>query len=211
MGLLVSWCSPRIALILNEGLFFSKYVTIMVFIFIALRIDSSFFSLFGDISAIFSYFFLIIQAIILIDLAYLWGISWAKRYSDGSRSYACWLVTCTVIFAGALTVFLIMSFFNSSPGWVNIVGILEIIIMIGVQLLNFNKQNSLLTTSLLGMMMAYEIWSSGHIHPNSHPESEFIYVDISINFILVWICTFGSIYGSTNVEKEQMIDLDRVN
>jgi hypothetical protein len=34
----------------------------------------------------------LIQVIIIIDLAYLWGIAWADRYSSGSNLYAILLI-----------------------------------------------------------------------------------------------------------------------
>lgn len=74
-------CSARVGLILNEGLFFSKFVIIMVMVLISLNLDDKYFTGYEVISSIFSYTFALVQAIILVDLAYLWGIKWARHYS----------------------------------------------------------------------------------------------------------------------------------
>lgn len=37
------------------------------------------------------------QIIIVIDLAYLWGIKWAQKYSNGSSVYACLLIGASVL------------------------------------------------------------------------------------------------------------------
>lgn len=55
---------------------------------------------------------MVAQAVILIDLAYLWGIKWAKKYSQGSRRYAIMLIIATVVMF-ALTLFLLVSSFVS--------------------------------------------------------------------------------------------------
>jgi hypothetical protein len=47
---------------------------------------------------------------ILIDLSYLWGIKWAKRYSQGSSCYAVLLVIASLFMLGGSGVFLICSF-----------------------------------------------------------------------------------------------------
>lgn len=41
--------------------------------------------------------FVICQQIILIDLAYLWGIKWVKIYVDGHGTYAGLLIGGTIV------------------------------------------------------------------------------------------------------------------
>ena len=173
----------------------------MILVAISFQMSGKWFEFFGSICSIFSYIFLIAQAIILIDLAYLWGIDWAKKYSD-TRCYGILLIIFSIFFGIISFIFLILSFSAHVATWVCILGIIEILLMIGVQLLNYNKQNSLLTTSLLCLLVGYEAWSSSYLHPSSEMDTDFIYADMGITFLLVWICTFGSIYGSSNQEKE---------
>ena len=103
-------CSARVALIVNEGLFFSKFVIIMIMFFVTLRMDNSLFMSYGDLCKIVSYIFVAVQSMILIDLAYLWGIRWAKKYSEGSQRYAILLIGMSLIMFVGCLVFLIMSF-----------------------------------------------------------------------------------------------------
>lgn len=53
----------------------------MIIFFITLRLDNNLFMSYGDFCKLLSYVFVACQSMILIDLAYLWGIRWAKRYS----------------------------------------------------------------------------------------------------------------------------------
>ena len=86
--------------------------------------------------------------------------------------------------------------------------------MIGVQLLNFNKQNSLLTTSTLCMLVGYYTWAAGYSHPSSHLQTDILYSNMAVSFFLLLLSTAGSIYGSTNLDHKDletnsmMVDLD---
>lgn len=76
--------------------------------------------------------------------------------------------------------------------------------MIGVQLLNFNKQNSLLTTASLCLLVTYCTWSAGYSHPESHSHDDgslneaILYINMAVSIVLLLISTAGSIYGSSN-------------
>lgn len=65
--------------------------------------------LYGNLCKLVSYIFLLTQSVILIDLAYLWGIDWAQKYLDNQK-YAIPLIGTTLLmFAGAI-VFIVLSF-----------------------------------------------------------------------------------------------------
>lgn len=51
---------------------------------------------FADFSKYASIFYMFLQSIILIDLFYLAGIRWVKRYDAGQTEYACYLVTASI-------------------------------------------------------------------------------------------------------------------
>ena len=61
MVLVMFSCSLRIAHILNEGLFFSKFVVLAVLFFISLKLDNSVLASFSDFCQIFSYVFILWQ------------------------------------------------------------------------------------------------------------------------------------------------------
>lgn len=73
--------------------------------------------------------------------------------------------------------------------------------MIGIQLLHFNKQNSLLTTSALCLLVSYCTWSAGYSHPASSKtdlNETVLYLNFAISLVLLLVSTAGSVYGSTN-------------
>jgi hypothetical protein len=80
----MSLCTVRVSHILNEGLFFSKFVIITAIFIIFLQFDSSIYEHLSSAYQYISYIFLVCQVIlsinqgiILVDLGYLWGIKWA--------------------------------------------------------------------------------------------------------------------------------------
>ena len=108
-----------------------------------------------------------------------------------------------LLFAGCLA-FLITSFtaHNETLLWADILCAVEVVLVVGIQLLNFNKQNSLLTTTSLCLLICYCTWSAGYSHPISTqsgiPNETILYINMGVLFILLMISTAGSIYGSSN-------------
>lgn len=93
---------------------------------------------------------------------YLAGIRLVGRYDQGETSYACALVSLTLLFEGLALLLNILgyTYFSASDAcgsslWVNVVTSIIIVVLPFFQLLNFNKQNSLLTTALVSMYIAY--------------------------------------------------------
>lgn len=212
-------CPTRTALIFNEGLFFSKFVIVGLLTMFFMQMDNSYFLWFGWVSRIFSYAFVVIQSIILIDLAFLWGINWARNYSAGRNKYAFFLIFFTLVMF-ALTFYFIISRFqhdnHQQLAWADYLCLIQIILMVGVQLLNFNKQNSLLTTAALCILVAYSTWSAGYSHPSSPVDQDIIYLNMAIYFVLLMVSTGGSIYGKGTAEKNgdnevMMVDVGNID
>lgn len=96
--LTLSLCTVRISYILNEGLFFSKFVLIAILFIILLQFDNTILQHLSTLYQYTSYIFLLCQGIIIIDLGYLWGIRWAARYSaESSTKYFILLIAFTVV------------------------------------------------------------------------------------------------------------------
>lgn len=114
---------------------------------------------YGNLCKIISYVFVVWQAIIIIDLGYLFGIRLANSYSNDNNQtyYAVLLIGLSFIcLCGCLTFFIFsFNYHNDALRWADILSVFYVIITISVQLLNFNKQNSLLTTSLLCLLICY--------------------------------------------------------
>jgi len=101
----------------------------------------------------------------MIDLVYLWGIKWAEKYSSGNNCYGFLLIVTTAINYICAVGVIIYGFIltnetsdekvNGCKNYPNILSIIYLVIMFGVQLLNLNKQNSLLATSFLTIFTSY--------------------------------------------------------
>lgn len=106
--------------------------------------------------------FFTIKSIILIDLFYLAGIKLVKRYDAGETSYGALLIILTLICEGVAVGLNIYGYtlFSADDScgntlWVNIVTSILLIVLPVFQCFNFNKQNSLLTTSLVSLYISY--------------------------------------------------------
>ena len=104
----------------------------------------------------------------MIDLCYLWGIKWAEEYSNGKEYYSCLLIGFSLI-NYALSIGMnaygyILSASDSDKGkcnnYPNILSSIFLAGMFGIQLLNYNKQNSLLATSALSIYTSYWLLSA---------------------------------------------------
>lgn len=88
----------------------------------------------------------------------------------------------------------------------NLLNSLFIVICVCVQLLNFNRQNSLLTTSFMCIYMSFwcfsSIYSSSKCHftssPQTYEKSDFYLIGTLTEIFWLLLSTFGSIFGSTN-------------
>ena len=158
---------------------------------------------------------------IVIDLAYLWGIKWAEKYSNGSNIYGGLLIAFTAvnyILAVGLNFYGYSLSSSEEDGscdnYPNILSSIFIVALFGIQLLNYNKQNSLLATSALTLFNCYWFLStifSGQSCNSSLildygeegttiNKSLFLKINIPISCLFVLISSFGSIYGSSNSE-----------
>jgi len=112
----------------------------------------------------------LIQVIIIIDLAYLWGTAWADRYSLGKQFYAWLLIGGTIInyvLAIAVNIYgYMLSSEHACQNYPNILSSIMIAVIFGVQLLNYNKQNSLLATSALTIFTCY--WMLSAVYSGSN-------------------------------------------
>ena len=157
-------CGVRCSTVLNEGLFFSKF-TVLVVVFIAsLGLSNDFIGYYASISQWFSYGFLMWQVIILIDLGYLWGIAWAEKYTHGSNCHAYLLIITTAVLYFLAIAINIASYWlgsdDSCSSYPAAITTLCLLAMLGCQLLNYNKQQSLLTTAALSLLTSYWLFAS---------------------------------------------------
>ena len=101
--------------------------------------------------------FLILQSIILIDLMYIWGIKLVRRYDDGSKMAAAFLIFLTVVAESSAILLNAIGYlmFSNCSLYINIITSVLLVVMPIVQLLGFNPQNSLLATSLVSVYISF--------------------------------------------------------
>ena len=73
----------KISKIINEDFWTLKILSIITLFIIFLFVNNSFFEGYVTFSKVFGALFMIFQSIMLIDLFYMWGRSWAERYHEG--------------------------------------------------------------------------------------------------------------------------------
>lgn len=81
--LLFMLCKSRLSMVVNESLFTIKYVFLIALFIASLFINKNFFEVYSSVAKYLSIIYMLLQSIILIDLAYIAGTYLAKRYSDG--------------------------------------------------------------------------------------------------------------------------------
>ena len=135
---------------------------------------------------------------------YLWGIHWIIKYSEGKGIYAVLLISFSVLlYGGALTIN-IFSYvnFNYCEIWTTVITSVLLVAIPCTQLLHFNVQNSLLTTSVLCLYLSYLNFMALYSNPSCHALSEgAMTADIFTSCILFFLTMFGSITGGSGVIK----------
>jgi hypothetical protein len=142
---------------------------------------------------------MLIQSIILIDLMYLWSIKLVRKYDQGSKCAAAWLVlfsTASYSSAVAINVYGYLEFAECSL-WVNIVTSVLLVVMPLVQMLNFNPQNSLFTTGLVCLYVSYlSVIGQFSSEKCNKVDYEVTCVDIAVSVTLFFVTMCGSIVGT---------------
>lgn len=148
----------------NEGAFFIKILLIIGAFIGVMYISNDFFmGTFIDICRYVSIVFLAFQALMMIDLLYLWGESWISKYDNGMISCKVYLPLFSFSFY-ALYVFLLVVIFMSFSGkpmqiMISIHCIL-CVVLLGLQLAGIRKDASLLTTAGVTVFSTYWMWSA---------------------------------------------------
>jgi serine incorporator 1/3 len=88
---------------MNEGLWCLKVSFIIFFWILCLFIKNSFFEGYLEATKYISIIYMIFQSIIFIDLFYMWGINWVKKFEEGVRCMK-WVLISTFIILYALVI-----------------------------------------------------------------------------------------------------------
>ena len=164
--LLLMLCRNKVSQVINEGLFCVKFLVLLLIFVGTFFLPSSVLNLYAAVARVISVLFLAIQAVILVDLFYLYAISLVRKYDDGSDGCAGFLVGSTIVAEAAAFLLMVAALIGlgqdscGSTSWLSITTLVLILLLPLIQLLNFNPQNSLFTTALVSLLLSYHSFSA---------------------------------------------------
>lgn len=149
--------------VFNEKVWLFKILLVVVLYLAFFFVSNSVFQAYSTVAMVLSLFFLIFQVVMIIDLCYLWGVSWVKRYDEGSTCYMYLMIFSTIIVYG-FTIYFIVSSFASFAGcgvgtFVSIVSVLFVVLGVVLVLFKLNPDGSLLTSGSVSLISSYLTWS----------------------------------------------------
>ena len=134
----------------------------------------------------------------LIDLFYMWGLRWFRWWQNGEGCFAFLLIFFTVINYLCALGLLIWGYikFKDCSLWANIVTTILIVIIPGIQLLGFNPQNSLLTSSAVTLYIVYSSFVAQLSYPNCNAlDNGSMAADLTTSVFFFILATYGSLLG----------------
>jgi energy-converting hydrogenase Eha subunit E len=159
MLLLRNGCSR----VFNEEVWPFKVVLIVIVFVGCFFIKNESFKTYSNIAMIFSFFFLLFQIVMIIDLFYSWGVNWVKYYDEGKNIWMYMLIITTVLLYVGSGYFTISSFKNFAGCGVGtsttVINVIFMIIAVALVLLRFNPEGSLLTSAAVSLITSYMTWS----------------------------------------------------
>lgn len=133
---------------------------------------------------------------------YMWGLRWFKKWQEGNGCFAFLLIFFTVInyaVALGLHIWAYIKFKDCSL-WVNIVTTILVLIIPGIQLLGFNPQNSLLTSSAVTIYMVYLSFMAQLSYPYCNAlDTGGMAADLTTSTFFFILTTYGSLLGGSFV------------
>ena len=210
--LLLMLCRNKISQVINEGLFCVKFLILLLVFVATFFLPTSVLNLYAAVARIISVLFLVIQAVILVDLFYLYAISLVRKYDDGSDGCAGFLIGSTIIAEAAaflLMVIALISFGQDTCGstsWLSIITLVIILLLPLIQLLNFNPQNSLFTTALVSLLLSYYSFSAQEYFLTGclvRLTPAGFATDIFVSLLLFAISMYGTVMGGFSSNEYQ--------
>jgi serine incorporator 1/3 len=90
-------CRNKISKVINEGVWCFKISFIILFWVLSLFIRNSFFEVYLEITKYISIVYMVFQSIVFIDLFYIWGTNWIKKFEEGKKYMKCVLISTFII------------------------------------------------------------------------------------------------------------------
>ena len=164
--LLLMLCRNKVSQVINEGLFCVKFTVLILLFVLTFLLPPGVLMVYASIAKITSILFMVIQTVILVDLFYLYAINLVRKYDEGNDCCAGFLIGATVCTFTAALFLIVVAFIEFSHGicgstsWLTVVTLIILLVLPLVQLLNFNPQNSLFTTSLVSLLISYTAFAA---------------------------------------------------
>lgn len=162
---------------LNREIWPAKYAAYLITVFVCIFIPNSFFLGFNlTLMRLCAMVFILIQQVILIDMAYNWNESWVEKSNEcESREWGSgkpWLraivASSVMLYLGSITgVILLYKYFSGCGGNEAVIALtwIGIVIMTVVQLTG--EEGSLLTTAVISAYSTYIAYATVSKNPNA--------------------------------------------
>ena len=105
----------------HDGMWSLKFILILA-VFIAFQfINNDFFQVYGDVSRVISFLFLVFQTIMILSVAYKINDSLVKVYNDGEvKSVGFLMIILTFMLYGGSITWIVFQYIEFSGCWTNI-------------------------------------------------------------------------------------------
>ena len=206
---------------LNREAWPAKYALFFFGLLITMFIPSSplFSGIFLWIARFGAAAFVVLQQIILIDVAYNWNDDWVERANQADRlSYGSgsgWLQaivgTCVAFYCASIIVIgFLYKFFDDCPAntWVITLTLLGIIAMTAIQL--SGTEGSLLTSSVMSLYATYLCFSIISKNPNGQCNPRLGHNDVSGIVIGLLLTTISLAWTGWSWSAEERLSMDSV-
>ena len=132
----------------------------------------------------------------------MWGLRWFRRWQSGDGCFAFLLIFFTIINYGAALALHIWAYikFKNCSLWANIVTTILTVIIPVIQLLGFNPQNSLLTSSAVTLYIIYLTFVAQLSYPSCNAlDGGAMAADLTTSLFFFILATYGSLLGGSFV------------
>jgi len=169
--------ATKINPILNRSAWPAKYVIFLLFVMATFFIPNSplFFGIFPWICRLGASLFLVVQQIILIDLAYSWNESWVQNsidadsveYGSGNSWLIAIVVTIVLLYSGCLVSLVLLYKYFSGCATNDVLISMTLVLIVSITAIQLNSEGgNLLTSSVLSVYAIYLVTSALSHNPN---------------------------------------------
>lgn len=156
----------RVSREVNEGAWICKVLGVIALFWAFLYINNSFFLGYSTVAKFVSFFFLLFQIIMIIDLCYIWGEKWVEIYDEGN---SCWVIVMIIasllLYAYAGYIFYKDFEWFAADGCGShrtyiIISIVLVLLLTILTLTPIPEQKSIITSGAVSLYVSFLTWSA---------------------------------------------------